>query len=332
LDISTSFRIIFLAILLLISALFSGSEAAFFSLTRVHLQKLEEKDSPRAKAILHLLQNPSQLLMSIVMGNEVINICAAIVATSLIKTYFGERTWLTITLLGVAIFTPLLLLLGEIIPKTLAIKKSLDFSSFMAIPLNIFVKLISPLRWGIDGIANLILRVLIGKIEEKEVKSITEEDFKTLVHVGEEEGVLEPPIKKLIYNVFEFGDTLVSEIMVPKERIFSLPDDIPLDEMIAELKKKRFSRVPIYSCSKDNIIGILYIKDLLRFGMGDRDSFNLKAILRRPYFIPKSKKVEELFREFQAKKIHFSIVIDEYGKVEGIITMDDLLGELFKIK
>jgi len=324
LDPSPFIKLFIIGILLIFSALFSGSETALFSLGRFKLQLL--KDQGRAGKIPQLLADPRRLLITILLGNDLINICASAVAASLVITLWGDPyKWLSIM-----IMVPLLVIFGEIIPKTIAVNYSREFSLLVARPLSLFTRLVFLPRWLIDKIASLFLN-LFRKKEHPRHDAITEDEFRTLIEVGKEEGVLEEAETELIHKVFGFGDTLISEVMIPKSRVFCLPFDLSHEKILEEVKRNRFSRVPIYKKSKDNMVGILYAKDLLTLGGGWdlKEEENWQKLVRQPYFIPLSKTTEQLFREFQEKRIHLAIVVDEYGKVAGLVTMEDLLEELF---
>jgi putative hemolysin len=226
--------------------------------------------------------------------------------------------------------TPILIVAGEITPKVFAIKNSLRFSILVARPINGFIKFISPLRWLFKGISGVIIDLLRGK-EVAPSNIIKEDVVRTLVDVGEKDGVLETTERELIHKVFDFGDTPVYQIMTPRPDIFSLSSDLSLEDVLDQVRQSRRSRIPIYKDNPDNIIGILYTKDLL--GSYQFQENELKKgwhdLLRDPYFVPWSKKGLALFKDFQKKKIHMAIVVDEYGGIAGLVTMEDLLEELF---
>ncbi|MBI1987220.1 MAG: HlyC/CorC family transporter [Nitrospinae bacterium] len=314
--------------LLLLSAFFSGSEAALFSLGHWRLKQLEEKEHPRVKTIISLLSQPRRLILSLLIGNELVNVAASALVASIFIEYLGYSSrWLAI-----AIMTPLLLIFGEITPKVIAVKDPVKFSGWVASPLHLFVSVVTPLRIIFKWIAEGIIFLLRGQAPAQS-NIIRQDEFRTLVEVGEKEGVLEASERELIQNVFEFGDTPVSEVMTPRTDIFCLSSDLTLEEVLEEIRRTPYSRIPVYQeTNKDNIIGILYAKELLiPEKVRDRweDKASLRSFLRPPYFIPWSKKALDLFKDFQKRKTHLAIVVDEYGGIAGLVTMEDLMGLLF---
>lgn len=318
-------KIILIFILLCFSAFFSGSETALFSLGSVKLFQLKESNHPKAHIIQELIEKPRRLLISILIGNESINIAASALAASLCISLVGTQgKWLAI-----AIMTPLILVFGEVIPKTIAVSYSEKMSLWVAKPIRLFARIIFPVRWMIRIVVDRIVS-LLGKYEEKKESIFFEKEIKELVDVGHKEGVIEKEEREMIHKILKFGDTIVSSIMTPRADMFTLPHDSGMDQIIKEVKESHFSRVPIYKHEKNNIIGILNTKDLLTLrNKQEATSKNILSILRQPYFVPKGKKVQEILNEFQEKKIHLALVVNEYGNVIGLITMEDLLEELF---
>lgn len=324
-EISILIKIELLIFLIILSGFFSSSESALFSIkTKMHTIPNEDGRGYE-KYVRMLLENPAGLIVSILIGNEFVNISASVLMASICIDTFGvEGKWIS-----VLIITPLILLFGELIPKTVAVKYGDRISPFLAPPVYLFYKLVSPVRALLLKISSFMTNIF-PKVDRMD-KLLTEEEIKFIVDIGEKEGVLDPGEKELIYKVFEFGETKVSEIMTPRTDVFSLSYDLSLEKIIEEVSKKKFSRIPIYKNNPDNIIGILHTKDLLVFGFGGASAKagSLKDLLRPPYFIPKTKKAYDLFNEFNQKRMHMAIVVDEYGGFAGIVTMEDLLEELF---
>ena len=315
-------KIILIFILLCFSAFFSGSETALFSLGSVKLFQLKESNHPKASLIQELLEKPRRLLISIIIGNESINITASALAASICISLAGTQgKWLAI-----AIMTPLILVFGEVIPKTIAISYSEKSSLLVAKPISTFARIIFPIRWIIKIVVDR-LTSLLGKQEEKEESIFFEEEFKELVEVGHKEGIIEKEEREMIHKILKFGDTIVSSIMTPRSDMFSLPYDSDIDHIIREINENHFSRIPIYKHEKNNIIGVLNAKDLLT--LRNKQDSTIISIIRKPYFVPKGKKIQEVLNEFQDKKIHLALVVNEYGSVIGLVTMEDLLEELF---
>ncbi len=322
-DESIIIRFIFLGVLLALSAFFAGCEAAFFSLNQIKLDHLKDKKGPKGELVALLLSNPRHLLTVIYVGNELVNVATAAFVTSISIHLLGS------TGIGVAIGigTFLILVFGEIIPKTFVLKHAEAYALNTARPLQLFSLLIKPVHWFFSGIANLTVKLIFPK-KKSNNGDLTEEEFKTIVKVGEGEGVIESDEKDLIHNIFEFGDTTVSEIMTPKNDIFSLPVETTIPEIIAKTKKSFFSRIPIYDENKDNIIGVLYMKDILRLNISNKKDLSLRQMLHQPFIIPESKKVSDLLRDFKIQKVHLAIIYDEYGGLKGIVTLEDVLEEI----
>ncbi len=312
---------IFLVVLLLIaSAFFSGSETAFFSLTRYQVLKLRE--DPKGRIVAHLLERPSRLLISILIGNETVNITASALLTSIAIYYYGEKgKWLAII-----VMTPILLLFGEITPKTVAFVKAESFSLKAAPLVALFVKVISPLRNVVKWVVNLAMAPL-PEVKGKPEHAL-DNHFLNLIEHGHKKGEFQTIEKEFIANFLRFRKKAVSEIMIPRPDIFAVPMDISVRTLKSELKRHPFSRVPIYKSKIDNIVGILPTKFLL--GVDEEIKlFRLKDHFVPPYFVPEIKKAEDLFWELQKKRITIALVVDEYGTLTGLITIEDLLEELF---
>jgi len=318
-------KIILIFILLCLSAFFSGSETALFSLGPIKLFQLKESSHPKASLVQELLQKPRRLLISIIVGNEFINITASALAASLCISLVGDQgKWIAIV-----IMTPLILLFVEILPKTIAVSNSEKISLWVAKPISIFAAAIFPVRWIIRKVVDRIASHF-DQHKEREESIFFEEEFKELVEVGHKEGILEKEERKMIHKILKFGDTVVSSIMIPRSDMFTLPYDSDIDYTIKEVKDNHFSRVPIYKQEKNNIIGVLNAKDLLTLrNKQDTAITSILSIIRQPYFVPKDKKIQEVFNEFQEKKVHLALVVNEKGNVIGLFTMEDLLEELF---
>ncbi len=331
-------KILFLLLLLLFSGFFSGSEVSLFSLGRVERVRLQEEGTGLvARCLRDLVQDPRRLLITIMIGNEVVNITISALAASFTDDLFSAWWHLDVsdrvllkTLGATALCTPLLLILGEMTPKTLALLHPRRFASGVAVPLRLFYGAVGPLRWFLAGLADRIVGLVFGEGEPGE-PPISEEEFRSLVDLGRKEGVLWESEHEFIHNIFDFGETRVAEVMTPRTEMFCVQVDQELEEILAALERQPYSRIPVYEKDKDDIVGLLYCKDLLEIVSDPqrRARFNLRALLRKPYFIPQSKKASDLFREFRINRIHLAIVVDEYGGVAGLVTMEDLLEELF---
>jgi len=305
---------------------FTSSEAALFGLGRVGLQKLKEEAHPRHPLIERLLSRPRQLIISILIGNETVNVAISSLTSALFIGLWGDTAkWLAIP---VVVFV--ILLFGEVIPKNIAIRHPEKVAPLVAYLVERFVGLVGPLHWAIQKILDLTWKLARMKPEPSSLP-LTEEDFKNLVEASHREGALEEAEKHLIHRVFEFGDQTVRKIMTPRTAVFALPVSTNLGDAIEALRKHRFSRVPVYQKNLEEIVGVLYAKDLLRAKGRKKgpEGGGLRAFLRKPHFVPLSKKLDDLFKDFQQQRIHLAVVVDEYGGMAGIITLEDLLEELF---
>jgi len=312
---------------LILSAFFSGSETALFSLNKLQLKKMQKEESGwRVKSIIKLLDDPRRTLITILTGNMFVNIAASSLATYLAIRLFGD--------IGIGIASGmmifLILVFGEIVPKSLAIFNAETIAKKVAKPIDIIASLIFPLINFFKIIINTLFYFL-GKKRAKEKKEITEEDLITLIDVGKDEGVIEEEEKKMIRNIFEFGDTMVKEVMVPRVDMACISYNTKLGSILNLIKKVGHSRIPVFEETIDNIIGILYAKDLLAVyeqWYKSKEKFDLKKIIRRAYFVPENKKIDDLLDIFQRDKIQIAIAIDEYGGTAGLVTMEDVLEEI----
>ncbi|NLM12159.1 MAG: HlyC/CorC family transporter [Epulopiscium sp.] len=311
-----------LLILLSLSAFFSASETALMSLSKIRLRHMVDEKVKGADIINKLVEESSKLLGSILVGNNIVNIGASALATSLAISLWGDAG------VGIAtgVMTLLVLIFGEITPKSLAVQNTEKTALKVAKPIYIITIILSPIVNILMTVTNWMIR-LFGGNPEKQVSFITEEELKTMVDVSHEEGVLEVDEKKMIYNVFEFGDSQAKDVMTPRTDMIAVEINATYDEIIDLFKKEQFSRMPVYEDNTDNIIGILYIKDLFFFE-GNKDKFNLRQLIRPPFFTYEFKVTSELFAEMRAKRTPMAIVLDEYGGTAGIVTMEDLVEEI----
>ncbi len=308
-----------LTILLLLSAFFSSSETALLSCRRIHIRHLKEEGNAKAELIYKMMEEPEKLVASIVIGNNVVNVAASALATSVAIGIFGNQG------IGIAIgvMTFLILVVGEITPKGFAVKNAERLSLAFARPLYYTTKVLSPVATGLTGITRVVIRLSGGRLDRNPF--ITEEEFKTFLTMAQEEGSLEEEERERLYKVFEFSDTVAKEVMTPRVDIVDLDVNASLDDARDVIVETGFSRIPIYEENVDHIVGILYAKDLLQY---TDDNHKLQDILREPYFIPETKKVDELLERMQKSKVHLAIVVDEYGGTAGIVTIEDLLEEI----
>lgn len=316
-------------ILLCLSAFFSGSETALFSLSGVQLHKYRSSRAGSAAKLLENLRQPRKMLVTILLGNELVNVSISIVGAAIISQILptGVKGQ---TIAAVAILTPILLVFGEIIPKNVAIRYAPQIAPVVIWPLHLFHKLVQPLRKVLTWIADLVVKLLGGRPEQIE-PMIMEQEFRRLVDLGRKEGVIVEEEREIIHNVFEFSDKVVAEIMTPAEDVFALAVDLPFEQALEEIRSVQYSRVPFYEGRRDNVVGVLHVRDLFAFSrrrMAERGA-SLREILNPPLFIDSTTPLEKLLKEFQRTQQHMAIVRGSEGALRGVVTMDDVLEELF---
>ena len=271
---------------------------------------------------------PRQLLITIVISNTMVNITIASLAAILtikISKNFGLDERLII-FLDVLVVTVIILILGEILPKVVAVRKAENFSRKFVYPLSFLFYLLYPLSYALSKFTHF-LQSRAGLSEKKIL--MTEEELKTLADVGEEHGYLQKDEKEMINSIFEFGQTTVKEVMVPRTDMVGVDSETTLPRLMQLVKRKLHSRIPVYKDEIDNIIGILYVKDLLPYlNKGKKETIDLQKLAHPAYFVPEQKKIDELLREFQQEHIHMALVVDEYGGISGLITLEDIIEEI----
>ena len=321
-DPNYTWQIISLVILIALSSFFSMSETALMSVSRIRLRHMVEAEVLGAELVEKLTKDPNRLLGTILIGNSVANIAASAMATVLATNVFGNSG------VGIAtgIITVLVLIFGEITPKSIAKQKSEAVALKIARPIEFVVIIFKPLVYIFTVISAVFIRILGG--DPNEARSfLTHEELKTMVGVSEEEGVLENTEKEMIFNVFEFADLQVKDVMVQRVDIVSVDKEVSYDEVMDVIKNERFSRIPVYNQTIDNIIGVLNIKDLATIE-NLRADFNVSKYIREPFYTFEFKKIVELFKEMKKTRNHISIVLDEYGGTVGLVTIEDLVEEI----
>lgn len=300
------------------------SETALMSLSKIRIRHMVDEKVKGSKLVEKLIEDPNKLLGAILIGNNIVNIGASSLATSLaLKLFGGSDKAVTIVTL---VMTVLILIFGEITPKSIAKQKSEKVSLIVSKPIKVVVSVFKPLVTVFTGISSLFIRLLGGDPKASE-PFITQEELKTMVGVSEEEGVLEDVEKEMIFNVFDFGDMQVKDIMVQRVDITAIDVEFKYKEVLEIIKTEQFSRIPVYKETIDNIIGILNVKDLIIADINEED-FKVTDYTREPFYTFEFKKITEVFKEVKKSKNHMSIVLDEYGGTVGIITIEDLIEEI----
>jgi putative hemolysin len=321
-----------MGILVLGSAFFAGSETALFSLSRGARDRLARSQRSSERAVANLLRDPRKLIATILIGNELINIAFSSLAASAVERTFEARGivvgGLVLTLVSAGVAVPFLLLFGEITPKTIGLALAEGWAKLAAPLLRVWMVLVTPARWITTGIAGGAAR-LFGAAATQGPRKLGEADFKAMVDVGSEAGELHATERRLIHNVFEFGDRAIAEIMTPVKEVFSLPIDRPLQRIVGEVARSGFSRVPVHRGRKQEIVGVLFAKDLVGWSSGRLAQKTLAELLRPAIYVPKTSTCAQVFAEFQRARTHLAMVVDEYGRQVGLVTMEDLLLELF---
>tara|TARA_R110001583_G_scaffold28190_2_gene100361 strand:+ start:2156 stop:3463 length:1308 start_codon:yes stop_codon:yes gene_type:complete len=313
--------IVMLLFLLLLSALISGAEVAFFSLSKGAITKASESNSNKQKAVVELLEKPQKLLATILISNNFINILIV-----LIFAYIGEIIFVNISseilkfLIEVVLVTFLILLFGEVLPKVYATRNSLKFAVFMVIPIKILNSLLT-----VVSLPLMKLTIFIeNKLGKKQSNLSVEKLSQALELTSNEATTLDE--QKILQGIVNFGNTETGQIMTPRMDVFAISNNESYEGVIDKIVKKGYSRNPVYSESTDDIIGVLYAKDLLPHL--NKKNFKWQDVIREPYFVPENKKLDDLLKEFQEKKNHLAIVVDEYGGTSGIITLEDVIEEI----
>ncbi len=320
-DTSDIVQIISLIILLLLSAFFSSAETALTTVNKIRMRTLSEAGNKKADSVLRVTDNSGKMLSAILIGNNIVNLSASSIATSLAIKHFGSVG------AGIAtgVLTLLVLLFGEITPKTKATLNADQMALSYAAIIEFLMKLLTPVIFIINKLSLGILFLLRVDPNAKD-NLMTEEELRTIVDVSQETGVIEHEERDMIHNLFDFGDSEAKEIMVPRIDMTFVSVDASYEEIISIFREDKFTRLPVYEDSTDNIIGILNMKDLLL--CEDIEHFSIRDILRKPYFTYEHKNTADLFIEMRKNSISLAIVLDEYGATAGLITLEDLLEEI----
>ena len=319
---SDAIQLAVLVILLALSAFFSSAETALTTVNRLRVRALVEEGDDRAIVLSKVIDDPGKLLSAILIGNNIVNISASSIATVLATNLIGSAG------AGIAtgVMTFLVLIFGEITPKTMASLKAEKIALSYAKIVYALMFVLTPLIFILDFLSGGILR-LFGIDPDKRDDSVTEEDLRTIVEAGHEDGVLETEEHKMINNVFDFGDHQAKDIMVPRVDMCFLKLDATYEEFIEIYREEKFTRIPVYEETRDNVVGILNVKDLLLYNPKEQE-FHVKDFLREAYYTYEFKNTSELMMEMRKNSISIAIVLDEYGATAGLVTLEDLLEDI----
>ena len=317
----TLFHLLGLLILFVLSAFFSGSETALTALDRFRLKYLVEKKRAGAERLDTLLDRPDRLLSAILIGNNVVNIAASVFATALFINLYGDQG----ELMTILIMTPVLLIFSEVCPKTYAAQNPERVSFLVMRPILLIMWLLTPLIWVVTGVSRLMTRLFRSETDRP---LLSEDEIKNIISVGEQDGVVKEEQRRMLHGVFELSQSRVRDLMVPRTEVVGIDSSTPFPEVLSLVQSARHSRFPVYKESIDNVVGIIHSKDILNY-VNRPEEFQIERESRTPYFVPESKPVNLLLQSFRARKIHLAIVVDEYGGVEGIVTLEDVIEEVF---
>lgn len=334
------FEIMVLVILILVNAFFAASEMALVSINDNKMRLLADGGNKKAQVVQHLLSEPSRFLATIQIG---ITLSGFLASAFTARSFAGVLTEAisqlnlpiekgVLEMLSTAIMTLILsyftLVIGELVPKRLAIQKAEEISFLVASPISLLSKFTAPFVKLLTLSTNLIVR-LFGIDPHMEEENVTEEEIRMMVDVGQERGTIQEAEKVMINNIFEFDNKTVSDIMTHRMNIVAIPVDTSFQEAVHIANVEKYTRIPVYEENIDRIVGILHVKDLFYFiENGDRDAFDLRELIREPYYVLESTRIDYVFRDMQKNKSHVAIAIDEYGGTDGIVTMEDILEEI----
>jgi putative hemolysin len=328
-----------LALLILLNAFFAASEVAIVTVGKARLKRLIEEEVKVARTVERLAEDSSRFLATMRVGVTLVRFSA--VATAVITLTDPLQKWIAQVpiefiaqaSLPLAVFSVVITLaffmlsLGELLPKTLALQRAEPIALAAAYPIDLFATIVSPVVKVLIAISSAAVH-LFGSQPQGRIPFITEEEIKTMVDAGEETGIIEEDEKEMIYSIFELGETMAREVMVPRIDIVALESKTPVQQALDLILEKGHSRIPVYEETIDNIIGLLYAKDLLGQLRDGDATVALRDILRPAYFIPETKKADELLQDLQQRKVHIAIVVDEYGGTAGLVTIEDLVEEI----
>ncbi len=313
-------QLIILIILLMLSAFFSSAETALTTVNKIRIRSLADDGSKRAKTVLKITDNSGKMLSAILIGNNIVNVAAASITTSLAYSLGGSAVAIANAVITIAI-----LLFGEITPKTTATIHAEKLALIYAPIISIFMKIMTPVIFIINGLSNAVLLLLRIDPNAKN-QTMTENELRTIVDVSHEDGVIESDEKEMIYNVFDLGDAKAKDVMVPRVHVTFADVNTTYEELIEIFREDKFTRLPIFEDSTDNVIGTINMKDLLLFD--NTKEFHIRDILREAYFTYEYKNISELLVEMREASFNIAIVLDEYGDTAGLITLEDILEEI----
>jgi len=309
-----------LLVLFILSGFFSGSETALMSMDRMRVKYLAEKDRPGARKLAQILERPESLLSAILVGNNVVNIMASVFATTLFIELFGQRG----ELMTILILTPLLLVFSEVCPKTYAANYPEKLSFAVLHPIRFVMWLLRPVTWLVSGVSSLLTRFLHSEVEKP---LISEDEIRSIIQFGEHAGVVAKDKRRMLHGIFDLAEIRVRDVMVPRTEVVGIEVGANFADVVKVAANAHHSRFPVYDSDLDNVVGVIHSKEILNY-IGRPEDFSLIELARPPYFVPEAKPIETLLQAFRRKHLHLAVVVDEYGGVEGICTLEDIVEEI----
>ncbi|MDD3089633.1 MAG: hemolysin family protein [Candidatus Omnitrophica bacterium] len=310
--------ILFFLFLLCFSFFFSGSETAFLSLGKIRLKQIEGMHEPSAQRVVTLLRDPHKLLITIVVGNTLVNIAASSIMSEIFFVNFGEKG------IGYSILanTAIILIFGEVTPKVFALANAVNFTLLASLPIKVLEWIFNPVRKFLTATAYGIVRGFGVNVSPERPK-ITQQEIRSLFSLGRKRGIVKAKERDMIENILEFKDLNAADIMTPRIDMVALDINSDREDLVRKVKEAQFSRLPAFVHSIDNIVGVVYAKEFLMHA-----DVHIKDFVRRAYFVPETKRIDDLLEEMQHRRVHLAIVTDEYGVTSGIVTIEDLLEEI----
>lgn len=312
-----------LAIMLLLfalSAFFSGSETALMALDRSRVSYLVEKKHPGAAELSKMLQRPDWLLGGLLIGNNVVNIALSVLATTFFVRIYGERG----DLITIAVLTPMVLILSEVCPKTFAARRAELVAFVMRRPIQLILWFLTPFIWLVTRFSLVLTKLLKADSDQP---PMTADEIQTMIALGAKAGSVPGEQHKMLHGVFELSQIRVRDVMIPRTEVDGVEFSASFTEILEQITSATHSRFPVYKGNTDNIVGLIHSKDILRY-INKSDEFDMLKVMREPYFVPEVKQVQALLQAFRRRRVHLAVVLDEYGGVEGIVTLEDVLEEI----
>ena len=314
------FYLMILALLVALSAFFSGSETALLSLDSLRVQYHVAKGRPGARLLESIRKHPDRLLGAILVGNNLVNIAASVFATAFFVRFYGDHG----ELLTILILTPVILIFAEVCPKTFAARNPERVSFWVVRPIKLIMVLLGPVVWLVTGMARLMNRF---SRSETDGVTISEDQIRTMISVGEEAGVVGQEKRRMLHGVFELSQIRVRDIMIPRTEVVGMEVATPFAEVLQVAQQASHSRLLVNEQSLDQVVGVIHSKDILNY-VHQPEEFSLREQARAPYFVPESQRISGLLQAMRQQRMHLAVVVDEYGGVEGIVTLEDIVEEI----